>query len=189
MKEADSIMRNRLAYILVLILAVACPATVAFAQAEDSSPLRDPPPGSIASQLRLKFRLMRINNGTLASSLDHNRKEWQDLLPDEREQYRREAVAFLRKSPEERDELLQRFEKLLNMSAERRDAYRRRAKWLQAVIETLTPAQRQELEKLTPTARARRLIEIRDELVRQGKLKLEEPTDSASAPATQPAPK
>ena len=183
-------MRNRFAYIPFLVLAVVFPTTAA-AQREDSSPLREPPPGSIASQLRLKFRLMRINSGTLASSLDHNRTEWLNLLPDEREQYRREAVAFLKKSPEERSKLLQRFEKLLKMSAERRQAYRRRAKWLKAVIETLTPAQGQQLEKLTPTARARRLIEIRDELVRRGKLKLEEPatTSATGAPATQPAPK
>jgi len=172
----------RRALVVILIFAsCACPAADR-AEAGESrkrgrrvEPSRDAPLGSIARQLDLKFRMMRKAGGTLTAALRHNRKEWESLTPDQREHYRRMALAFLKTNPDEQEKMLKRYEKLIKLSARKRDAYRRRAQWLKVVVASFTPEQRKWLKSLSPRQRARRLIERRDELVKQGKLKLDRP--------------
>jgi len=140
---------------------------------------------SVSRQLMLKYRLRKIADGTLTASLDHNRQEWRRLSADQRDRYRRDALAFLGKSDDEQRKLLAQYEKLARLSARKRRAYQHRAKWLKVVVASFSPAELKALRDLPPRRRARRLLERRDELVRYGKLILEpEKTPAATAPAT-----
>ncbi len=142
---------------------------------DDTDALRRPPAGSIAAQLRLKQRLLAAQEGTtLAEALRHNRREWESLSPEQRDHYRRVAVAFLEENPKKQRELIEHYDRFIRMSAERKREYRQRERWLQVVVESFTPQQREELRNMSSEERARRLIARRDELVEQGKLTLEE---------------
>ena len=163
--------------------------TAAATSADDQTAVtRRPPKGSLARQQLLKTRLARIMPTGLSSALSHNRREWDALTPDQRRQYRRSFLAFLRKSPEERTRLLSHYEKLFKMSAERRDAYRQRTEWLKVVVASFTPAERKALSAMSPTDRARKLLARKAELIRQGKITADPPTAAATskAPTTQP---
>ncbi|MFP3936938.1 MAG: DUF3106 domain-containing protein [Phycisphaerae bacterium] len=147
----------------------------------DSDALRRPPAGSIAAQLRLKQKLLAEQQGTtLAATLRHNRRQWESLSPEQRDHYRRVAVAFLRENPDKQRELIEHYDEFIKMSAERRQAYRQRERWLKVVVASFTPRERDELRNMPADERARRLITRRDKLVEQGKLKLEEPTTQPS---------
>lgn len=138
--------------------------------------------GSIARQLDLKMRTARTLHGTLTAAIEHNRQTWESLLPDQRDAYRRQVLAFLEKNPMEQEQLLAHYEKLMQLSAEKREKYRERAKWLTTVLATFSPAQREDLKKASPQDRAREILARRDELMRQGKLQARQPT-TATAPA------
>lgn len=172
---------------LTILVCVLLASVAAGDDERDSRPLLQKPPyGSIARQKLLQFRLRMIHEGTLSASLDHNENEWESLPPDRRDQYRRNALAFLKKNPDQQDKLLKHYEKLIKMDAQKRDAYRRRAVWLNIVVESFRPEERKALLEMSPDQRAKKLIDRRDLLVRQGKLKLEEPAP-ALAPVTVPA--
>ena len=163
---------------------VAGASALAFAQTDESASLRQPPRGSIARQLLLKYRIQKQAAGTLAVSLYHNRQEWESLSPELRDRYRRDALAFEQKGPEEQARMIENFDKLIKLSAEQQERYRQRAEWLRAVVATFSPEERKGLSEMSPEDRARRLIERRDQLMREGKLK--NPTTS-TAPSTVPA--
>jgi phenylpropionate dioxygenase-like ring-hydroxylating dioxygenase large terminal subunit len=154
---------------------------------------RKPPQGSIARQLLVKFKLKAAeDNVSLSAALDRNRQQWSLLTPEQRDAYRKQVRAFLQKSPDEQRKILRHYEALLLMTPERREAYRRRARWLKAVVSRLSDEQREQLQRMLPRERAAKLIALRDEMVRKGELKLEEPTTrpaaaSPAAPTTQPA--
>ena len=132
---------------------------------------------SIERQLRLKQELrLRRENLSLVQVLDHNRESWEKLTPDQRKQFREHALAFLHKTPEEQAQLLSHYEKLIKMTAERREAYRKRAEWLNKVVATLSDEQKQALQRMTPQERARELIRLRDQMVADGKLTLGDDT-------------
>lgn len=144
--------------------------------------------GSIASQLHLAQRLRARSEGkTLASALDNNRSEWESLSPDERNKLRNDALAFLRENPQSQRLLLERYQKVIAMSAQRQAKYRHMAKWVDAVRRSLTPAQRQELLLMTPMERAKALIARRQELQRVGELQPETTISAPSAPTSMPA--
>ncbi|MGC9454848.1 MAG: DUF3106 domain-containing protein [Phycisphaerae bacterium] len=173
-------MRKVMVTILTAVLAGVMSAGTAAAQ-DGSDALRRPPAGSIAAQLRLKQKLLAEQEGTtLAATLRHNRRQWESLSPEQRDHYRRVAVAFLRENPDKQRELIEHYERFVRMSADRRQAYRQREQWLKVVVASFTPSERDELRNMPADERARRLVARRDELVEQGKLTLQEP-------ATQPA--
>ena len=156
--------------IAVAALAVLAGAEIAQAQARAGQTV------DVARQLRLKLSLIKVaNNDSLAMSI--NRQEWDRLTPDERDKYRREALAFLSKSPEEQARVIEHYEKLIKLSAQKREAYLQRAQWLHVVVESFSAQERDELTKLPPDQRAKRLLDRKAELIKQGKL----------APDTQPA--
>jgi len=160
-------------------------SAVALADDADGSGLTRPPAGSIARQLRLKMKLHRITpGGSLVAALKHNRQEWESLTPDQRGRFRKSFLAFLHKSEAEQEKILTHYEKLFKMTAERRDAYRQRAKWLAVVVESFTPAERAALQKMTPDDRARKILARKALLIKQGKLPGGAPT---TAPSTAPA--
>lgn len=154
--------------------------------------LNEPPVGSRAGQLRLKFQLqMATDGGTLAASIDHNQQEWKLLSPDQREQFRKQAVAFLEKNPGEQEKLMKHYSDFLALSKDKREEYRRRADWLKVVVASFSEDEKAQLEKMVPSDRAKMLVTRRDELVRVGKLKLDgQATQPAGKqPETQPAEK
>lgn len=173
--------------ILPLILAGGILVSAVLADAK-KSPASKPAPGSIAAQLKLRFNLMRSAGcdpySTLASALRNNLKGWNDLSPDQREKFRREAFAFMQRNPKEQEKLIQQYEKFISMSPDRQETYRRRADWLKVVVASFTARERKDLEQMTPADRAAKLVQRRNELAKQGKLSLSEP---ASRPASQPA--
>lgn len=173
--------------ILTLAAAVLVTGTVVLADGADGSGLTRPPAGSIARQLRLKMKLHRITpGGSLVATLKHNRQEWESLTPDERGRFRKSFMAFQGKSEAEQEQILSHYEKLFKMTAERREAYRRRAKWLAIVVESFTPAERAELQVMTPDDRARKILTRKALLIKQGKLA---PNGATTAPASAPAAK
>jgi TRAP-type C4-dicarboxylate transport system substrate-binding protein len=179
-------MRNVTRTILAVAVAGTLLAGVARAQ-DDSDALRRPPTGSIAAQLRLKQKLLAAQSGTtLAATLQHNRRQWESLSPEQRDRIRQVAVAFLQQNPDRQLELIEQYDRFIRMSAERQRAYRQRERWLKAVVASFTPQERDQLRNLASDERARRLIARRDELVAHGKLTLEPATQPASAPATRP---
>ncbi len=169
----------------VVMAALSAPALAA----DDTAAVRKPAAGSIAEQLRLKLKLKAISKGDgLVAAINHNRNEWEQLSPDQRDEYRRNVVAFLNKSPEDQEKLLKHYDKLVKLSPVKRQEYRERAKWVNAVSDNLSETEKTELLTLSPQERARKLIERRDELIQQGKLKLAEPASRpTTAPATAPA--
>jgi len=184
----------------ILILCLACPVVAAPAktgkgerpgradkapQADKSAaPSRDAPLGSIARQLDLKLRTTRASEDeSLAQSIQHNRQQWAGLSPEQRDQYRRKGLAFLQARPEEQDRLLEHYGKLTKLPAEKRKEYRDRAQWLKVVVGSFTPQERQELQTAAPKERAGKLLQRKEEMIRQGKLTAVRPAD---APTTQP---
>jgi len=168
---------------ILMIAAAAAPVASAMA-ANDPAAAAKPLRGSVAAQLMLKIRLQKINSGTLAASLNHNRVEWESLLPEQREQFRREAVAFLEKNPQEQQRLVEYYGKFIALSADKRKAYVERAKWLKVVIESLSQQERKDLEQMTPEQRAKILLDRKAQLLREGKLPAEGPTTQPAAPPT-----
>lgn len=164
---------------MAAVAALAGWSSSAWAQSASKGPVID-----VARQKLLISRLNAAGGETLSAGIDHNRQEWLRLSPDEREKYRREALAFVDKSPAEQDKLLKHYEQLIKMSETKRQAYVARAKWLEAVVASYTAAERADLEKLSPDARAAKLLERKAQLIRDGKLAADEPT---TRPTTQPA--
>lgn len=168
---------KRLAKILTALLLAATllvAADEAMAQARANQPAR--PMVDVAKQLKLKLKLAEVASGE-SLSFSINRQEWDRLTADERDKYRREALAFLNKSPEEQEKVLKHYEELVKLTDQKRQAYLQRAAWLHVVVQSFTAQQRQELTQLPPDQRAKRLLQRKTELMQQGKL----------APDTQPA--
>lgn len=184
-------MRSYGVSILIMALAAAMPAGAALAQTADppdgadADALTRPPYGSLARQLALKLQLQMAGGASLAASLDHNRQEWRMLSADQREQYRRNVLAFLDKAAADQESLLRNYSALQSLPKDKQEAYRRRAEWLKVVVASFSPQEREDLRQMTPTERARQLMARRDELIRQGTLAPDgAPT---SMPATLPA--
>ena len=152
----------------------------AWAQARNNQPGR--PMIEVARQLKLKLRLAEVASGdSLAMSI--NRQEWDRLTPDQRDKYRREALAFLGKSPQEQEKVLKHYEQFVRLSDQKREAYLQRAAWLHVVVESFSQQERDELTQLPPDLRAKRLLQRKAELIKQGKLAPD--TQPATAPASQ----
>jgi hypothetical protein len=145
--------------------------------------LTRPPRGSLAAQLRLKLSLQMSAGTSLAASMNHNRQDWEVLSPEQRERFRSMAVAFLNKDRKQQEKLLRSYSDFLSLDKQKREEYRARANWVRAVVATFTPQERKQLESMSSEDRARVLIDRRDELVSQGKLKLPPTTQPAAEPA------
>lgn len=149
-----------------------------------NAPRRDPSkiPGSTVRQLMLKQALEKHLAGTLVVELNHNKRLWGSLAPEQLRSLRQRYYAFLRQDPDKQAALMKAAEEFRKLSARQRQAYVKRAAWLERVIASLTPAQRQALKQLAPAERAKRLLELKAELVDSQPI-----TQPTSQPATQPA--
>jgi len=141
----------------------------------ETSVLTRPPRGSLAAQLRLKLSLRMAGGEDLATTIDHNRQEWKALTPEQRERFRDAVLAHYKKNAKAQEELLKKYNAFLSLDKAKREAYRRRAKWLRIVVATFSAAEREKLRTMSATDRAKALIARRDDLVRQGKLTLDDP--------------
>jgi hypothetical protein len=136
----------------------------------------------MARQLMLKYRLAgKLTDGNLQASIKHNRQEWDSLSADQRDHYQQEALAFMDKSQEEQEILLKKYESLIKMDAQKQQAYRERARWLKVVVDSLTPQERENLQKISPDERATILLDRKAQLISEGKLA------PAPQPSTQPS--
>ena len=136
---------------------------------------RQPPrPGSRARQLLLKQALEKRLSGTLVAELSHNKKVWGAMTPEQLRQLRERYYAFLRLDQDKQAELLRAMPEFERLTGAQREAYQQRAAWLKKVVGSLTPDQREELKAMTPSERAKRLLELKGRLV-------------SSRPSTQPA--
>jgi len=79
----------------------------------------------------------------------------------------REAIVFLKMSPEEQQKLLAQYERAAAASAKARRA---QARWLGVVLASFTPEQRDQLRRMTPARQAKAFLTRRAELIRAGKL-------------------
>jgi len=166
-------------------------AAAEVAQAADNAGAADigtdvltrPPRGSLAAQLRLKLSLQMSAGTSLAASMNHNRQDWEMLSPEQRERFRGMAVAFLDKDPKQQEKLLLSYSAFLALDKQKREEYRVRADWVRAVVATFTAQERKQLESMSSMDRAKAIIARRDELVSQGKLKLQPTTQPTTAPA------
>ena len=160
-------------YILFFSLAAAVPS-LAWAQAakpaDKPAVVADKGVVTKAQQLRMRMQLMSLNDDQSMAARMNSGLDWSKLSPDQQEKIREEALAFMGKSEAEQAKLLAHYQRLMRLDAPRRDAYLARAAWLRVVVDSFTPAERQSLEALTPQDRAARLIERKDQLVREGKL-------------------
>jgi hypothetical protein len=145
--------------------------------------LTRPPRGSLAAQLRLKLSLQMSAGTSLAASMNHNRQDWEMLSPEQRERFRGMALAFLDKDPKQQEKLLLSYSAFLALDKQKREEYRVRADWVRAVVATFTAQERKQLESMSSMDRAKAIIARRDELVSQGKLKLQPATQPTTAPA------
>ena len=182
------VMRTHRNTIAALALVAALAATAWAENKDDTSAISKPPQGSVASQLQLLNKIRAVQEGTtLAAALDHNRMEWESLSPDQRNRFRKDALAFLSANPQEQEQLVKQYEKLIKLSSEQQLKYRRTAEWLKVVVASYTPEERKQLAEMTPGQRANALLQRKAELIRQGKLPEEMSTSQpASMPATQP---
>jgi hypothetical protein len=166
---------TKFGYMVVILLAAAVPSVVVAQQAASG----DAGVVSKAQQLRLRMQVRAITDDqTMAARLSSG-LEWSRLSPDQQEKIREEVLAFMGKSEAEQDKLLTHYERLIRLGAAQREAYLARAAWLRVVVDSYTPAERKAMESLPPQERAARLIERKEQLIREGKL-----ADTATEPAT-----
>jgi len=169
-------------YILTFLLA-AVPSLV-WAQAKQA----DKNVVTKAQQMRMRMQLLAINDDQTMAARMNNGLEWSKLSPDQQEKIREEALAFMSKSEAEQEKLLTHYQRLIRLGNAQREAYLARAAWLRVVVGSYTPDERQSLESLPPQERAARLIERKEQLIREGKLPAEPVTEPAfPAPTTIPA--
>lgn len=166
---------------LVLTATLAAAGARADSGGDETGVLNRPPFGSLARQLSLKLQLEIAGGGSLAASLDHNRERWRMLTPEQRERFRQYAVAFLKKNPVDQAKLMRQYAFFLSLSEDKKVAYRLRAMWLKEVSESLSPEERQRIRRMPPVERARALRARRDQLVREGKLDLQQLAEKAKA--------
>ena len=124
---------------------------------------------SVERQLRLKRRLL-MEQESLVAVLRSNRQSWDRCTPEQRQLLRQRAYAFRQADPAQREAVLGAWERFLALSDGQKDRYRQRALWLTAVIGELPQSARDELIKLPPAERARRLLDLKVQMEAQGKL-------------------
>ncbi len=178
----------RLRHIPLLLAAAAAWA----ASAADAQQVRPGPrlvPGSKARQLLLKKALEKHLSGALVAELNRNKKQWLALSPEQRNELRQRAIAFLRANPDRQADLIRAAWDYQRLSERQKQLYRERAKWLARVVARLTPAQRERLKALPPAQRAKRLLELKAALpaTRPADQPTTRPAAGGKMPATAPA--
>ncbi len=160
-------------YILICLLAAATVASAAPAK-------KKPAPGSRARQVLLKQALEKKLAGTLVAELNRNKKVWGTMTAEQLRSLRYRYYAYLRQDDVRRARLLEAAAELDRLTDEQRKAYLERADWLAKVVAKLTPAERDQLKKLTPRERAKRLLELKAKLEAADKPPATKPTTTAT---------
>ncbi len=111
-------------------------------------------------------------------------EDWENLTPDQRDQHRR-LYLYLHADEQERKRLQEHYDDLVELTGQQQREYNKRRHWLMQVDRLLAEEQKQELRKMTPEERERRLLEYRDRFVEEGKITLLE-TDQEGDSTPQP---
>jgi hypothetical protein len=163
---------KRFAVILIAGAAVAAALLPAASWADTKPPAK----GDVARQILLKQAIDKLTKGTLVAELNQNKAVWAAHTPEQLQELRNRYYAYLKESPDKQAALLQAAADIEKLDPQQRQAYLDRAQWLQKVVAALTAEQREELKNLSPADRAKRLLELKAEL-------LDTPT-TTSAPTT-----
>jgi hypothetical protein len=129
----------------------------------------------VERQLLLK-RKLAMGEETLLSTLRHNVQKWETLSPEQRQVFRDRAYAFRDAPPEKQQAILDAYEDFVQLSAQQKQEYRRRADWLKIVLANLPEEKKDLLRQLSPADCAKELLRLKAELQAEGKLPLDEPT-------------
>lgn len=159
-------------HILAGVVAVGLVAGLAAAK----DPKVDPAQVRAAQQLALKQALDKlVPAGTLVAELNHNKQVWNNLPPEKLRQLRDRYYAFLKQAPGRQADLLEAAFQFEKLSDDQKRIYLERAEWLNKVVAGLSPAQREELQKMSPDERARKLYELKAKLPASGPTTLPSP--------------
>lgn len=148
-------------HLYIAIVTLAGVALVGVAAAKDP----DKAPGSKAYQLRLKLALQKQMKGTLAAEMNRNKQVYAALNPQQLSDLRERVYMFKQLDPDRQVDILDTAREFLNLTPAQRKIYREREAWLQKVVASLTPAEREALKRMTPRQRSKRLLELRDKLL------------------------
>lgn len=122
-------------------------------------------PDSKAYQLRLKLALQKQMKGTLTAEMNRNKQVYASLNPQQLSDLRERVYMFKQLDPDRQVDILDTAREFLNLSPAQRKIYRDREAWLQRVVASLTPAEREAMKRMTPRQRSKRLLELRDKLL------------------------
>ena len=137
---------------------------------------------SIARQLRLKRKLM-MGSDSLLATMRANRRNWDTLTGEQRRRLHDRAYAFRQADPRKRDAVLDAWERFRQLDTARQQRYRKRAAWLHKLLGRLSEEQKAELRRLPSRERAKKLLELENQLSRP------QPTTTSagvSQPGTEP---
>jgi hypothetical protein len=153
-------------FVHILIVAAAAAILLSASRSVRAAGPREPgaAPGSKTRQLMLRQALDKEVSGTLVAELNRSKKLWKAMGPERLRQLRERYYAFLRLDDQQQAALIDAAPEFDKLSESQKKLYRERAAWLKEVVRSLTPAERDELKKMTPTERARRLLELKARL-------------------------
>ena len=121
---------------------------------------------SKAQQRRLLKALdSSLKSQTLTATLNKNQERWAAMTPEQRQQYRDRYNAWLKLDPKRQLDLIQAEQSFSKLSPKQQEMYRQRAEWLTKVVASLSAAEREALKRLPAPERAKRLLELKAELV------------------------
>ena len=167
-------------FLQILTFSLICAApSVGSAAPKDTPRDHSRTPGSKARQLLLKLALQKSMSRTLVAELNQNKKLYGSMNPQQRRDLRDKVLAYKRLDPDRKVDIITAAQEWFQLTDQQKAEYRKRQKWLRRLIPLLGAEQRDRLSKLTPQARARRLLELKAEL-------LDKPS-AATQPATAPA--
>lgn len=139
---------------------------------------------SVERQLLLHRKLvLGMDNESLLATMRRNVELWERATPEQQAYLRRQALAFRDLDPQQQREILQNFQEFLRLSNDERAEHRRRAVWLQQVMQNISPEKREALLQMSPTDRAAELLRLRAKLDADGKI---DPDDTANLPSGVP---
>jgi DNA-directed RNA polymerase subunit F len=130
---------------------------------------------SPAHSTSLRERIEAEIGSSLRESIGHEKtakQRWAELTGQQQDRARQHALAFLKLDPDEQQRLIDSYAQAVAEDPSARAAWQQRSHWLQEVLESFTPEQRDALRQMTPARRAETFIERRRELG------LDAPTDN-----------
>ncbi len=115
----------------------------------------------------LRARIEAEIGTSLRESIGHEqtaRQRWAELTRQQQDHARQQALAFLKRDPDEQQRLIDSYAQAVAEDPAAQAAWQHRSHWLQEVLESFTPKQRDALRQMSPARRAQTFIQRRKEL-------------------------